>query len=159
VLRSPELDPALKACLTSAEQRERTISLDLHVMSFLMQLLAVGFPCCEGSLLAHGQLLHQDLFCKDAVQLINGYSVLVRGVIHPRCRALHLPLYRFMTLPVARSSSLLSSSASHPPLWGWAHDEHTAEQEGLKWKQGGHTVNARCGIVESHLPNPRGYPG
>lgn len=37
LLKSPELDPGPKVCLTSAEQREGTISLDLQAMSLLMQ--------------------------------------------------------------------------------------------------------------------------
>lgn len=165
VLRSPELDPGLKVCLTNAEQRERTISLNLQATSFLMQpRTLLVFLAAR----AHCWLIVNFSARTFSAKMLSNWSM----TIPYWCMGL------FLLGPGLCMCLCTTSWHSHQPFspacWAPLHaalpplqrqdrsehnTQHTAEQEGLKWKQGGHTVNVRRGIVESHLSNPRGYSG
>lgn len=120
----------------------RTVSLDLQVVRFLMQLLAflaARALASTRSASPPGPFLQR---CFPTGQWsprtgASGCSSRARGFA-----------FAFVPLRDVPPASFLQPVEL---LWGEDHCEHTAEQEGLKWKQGGHTVNAQCGIVVSHL--------
>lgn len=113
VLRSPELDPGLKDCLTSAEQRARTISLDLQATSFLMQpRTLLVFLAAR----AHCWLIVNFSARTFSAKMLSNWSM----TILYWCVGLFLLGPGFCiclctTFPSAVFSSLLSSSACSPP--------------------------------------------